>query len=124
MPRSPRRGCAYGWCSRLAVDGERYCEEHLKKATKEYERFGRDPKTKRMYGKAWERIRKRYAKAHPFCEECLKAGRMTTTEHIHHIKPLAEGGTHDEENLMALCKSCHSRIHTKGSNSWGRSHEY
>ena len=30
MPRMPRRGCAYGTCSRLAVEGSQYCEEHKK----------------------------------------------------------------------------------------------
>ena len=29
---------------------------------------------------------------------------------MHHIVSLAKGGTHDENNLFALCKSCHSRI--------------
>ncbi|WP_420838364.1 HNH endonuclease [Allobaculum mucilyticum] len=32
-------------------------------------------------------------------------------EQVHHIVPLSQGGTHDENNLMSLCKSCHSRIH-------------
>jgi len=26
------------------------------------------------------------------------------------IVPPANGGTHDDENLVALCKSCHSNI--------------
>jgi 5-methylcytosine-specific restriction protein A len=31
-------------------------------------------------------------------------------QEVHHIKPLAEGGTHNETTLMSLCKSCHSAI--------------
>ena len=38
-------------------------------------------------------------------------GRATVAEHVHHIKPLAEGGTNDWNNLRALCQSCHSRTH-------------
>ncbi|MBP3896084.1 MAG: HNH endonuclease, partial [Mogibacterium sp.] len=30
------------------------------------------------------------------------------------------GGTHDEDNLMALCKKCHSKIHAERGDRWGR----
>ncbi len=30
---------------------------------------------------------------------------------IHHIKPIASGGTHDPDNLAAVCPNCHRRIH-------------
>ena len=36
---------------------------------------------------------------------------MTKVEEVHHILPLSRGGTNDEDNLMSLCKSCHSKIH-------------
>ena len=32
--------------------------------------------------------------------------------------PLSQGGTHDRENLIALCKSCHARIHAKSGDRW------
>ena len=125
MPRSPRRGCAYGWCSRLAVDGERYCEEHLKKTNKQYEQYGRDPKTKKNYGRAWEKIRERFIRSgHVYCEMCLEEGRLTPTEHVHHKIPLSEGGTHDFSNLQALCKHHHSQVHALRGDRWGRPNEY
>ena len=31
---------------------------------------------------------------------------------------LSEGGTHDQSNLIALCKSCHSQIHAKRGDRW------
>jgi 5-methylcytosine-specific restriction protein A len=43
----------------------------------------------------------------------LKEDVLTRAEEVHHIKPLAQGGTHDDENLMALCKPCHSRSLSK-----------
>ena len=39
---------------------------------------------------------------------------------IHHKLPLSEGGTHDQSNLIALCKSCHSTIPAKRGDYWGR----
>jgi 5-methylcytosine-specific restriction protein A len=42
---------------------------------------------------------------------CLKEGRYVAVEEVHHIKPLSQGGTHAESNLMSLCQSCHMKIH-------------
>ena len=40
----------------------------------------------------------------------MSEGRLTPAQEVHHILPFADGGTNDEDNLMALCKSCHSGI--------------
>ncbi len=48
--------------------------------------------------------------AHPLCEVCQREGRVTTAEEVHHIILLTQGGTHEDGNLMSLCKECHSRI--------------
>ena len=55
-----------------------------------------------------------------FCELCFERGIIVPTEEIHHKLPLSEGGTHDRSNLIALCKSCHSTIHAKRGDYWGR----
>ena len=52
-------------------------------------------------------------KVHPFCEMCLKENKATLVEEVHHVLPLSRGETHDESNLISLCKSCHSKIHAK-----------
>ena len=80
MPKMPRRPCGFPGCPNL-TDG-RFCEEHAKQENRRYERYQRDPATKRRYGRAWQRIRDRYAAAHPFCEECYKRGVLTPTEEI------------------------------------------
>lgn len=116
MPRKPKRPCSYPGCPDL-TDG-RFCPEHEKKEAKRYEKYDRDPNAKRRYGRAWKRIRDSYAAAHPLCERCLENGVYTPTEQIHHIKPLSQGGTHDRENLMALCKSCHAKIHAEHGDRW------
>ena len=93
MPRKPKRPCSYPRCPNL-TDG-RFCPEHEKMEAKRYERYDRDPNTKRRYGRAWKRIRDSYAAAHPLCERCLENSVYTPTEQIHHVKPLSQGGTHD-----------------------------
>ncbi len=108
MPHRPKRPCSWPGCGRLA-DG-RYCEEHRRLNERAYNRYGRDPETRRHYGRDWRRIRERYIQLHPLCEQCEKDGHLNIAEEVHHILPLSEGGTHDEQNLMALCKSCHSKI--------------
>ena len=117
MPRKPKRPCSYPGCPKL-TDG-RYCEEHQSVVNSNYEKYGRDPATKKRYGRAWKRIRDKYVQEHPFCELCFKRGVLVETEEVHHIKPLSEGGTHDRSNLIALCKSCHSTIHAKRGDYWG-----
>ncbi len=116
LPTKPKRPCSHPGCPKL-TDG-RFCEEHAKKEAKRYEKYDRDPAVRRRYGKAWKRIRDRYAVAHPLCELCQKNGQLIPTEEIHHKTPLSEGGTHNEENLIALCKSCHARLHAERGDRW------
>lgn len=116
MPRKPKRPCSHPGCPRL-TDG-RFCEEHQKQENKRYEKYDRDPAMRRRYGRTWKRIRDRHIAEHPLCEVCKKQGRITPAEEVHHIKPLSQGGTHDDSNLMSLCKECHSRITAKEGDRW------
>ena len=109
MPRAPKKPCRYPGCPRLTENT--YCEEHAALARREYDRYERAPDVHRKYGRAWKRIRDRYAREHPYCERCFKEGRMTPMEEVHHILPVSRGGTHDPQNLMSLCRSCHNKIH-------------
>lgn len=111
MPRKPRKPCAYPGCPEL-TEG-RYCDKHKKEESKNYERFKRDKRHGKNYGRKWKELRTKYVKEHPFCEECYKNGRLVPVEEVHHIIPLREGGKHSEENLISLCRSCHARKHSK-----------
>lgn len=116
MPVKPKRPCSYPGCPKLTHG--RYCEEHERLESKRYEKYDRSPDTKRRYGRAWKRIRDKFVETHPFCEECYKRGVLTPTEEVHHILPLSRGGTHDRNNLMALCKPCHSAITARDGDRW------
>ena len=65
----------------------------------------------------WRKMRDTYLKSHPICEECLKKGKITPAEDIHHKRsPFAKGEINwplllDYDNLMAVCKECHGNIH-------------
>ena len=118
MPYKPARPCSYPGCPRLTHG--RFCEEHQKQENARYERYDRDHESKKRYRGAWPLIRKRHDEAHPVCERCLAEGRITPVEHVHHIIPLSEGGTHNEDNLMSLCKPCHSKVHSERGDRWGR----
>lgn len=120
MPMKPKRPCRMNGCSQICENGEQYCSEHKQVMNKLYNKFQRDPKSNKRYGRAWKRIRDRYIKAHPLCEECSKKGFITPAEEVHHILPLSRGGSSDTNNLMALCKSCHSRITVEMGDRWGR----
>ena len=114
MPYKAKRPCKYPGCPNL-TDRD-YCAEHISQVRYEYEHYRRDPDTKKRYDSRWRKIRALYVKAHPLCEECLKHGRTTPVEQVHHIVPLSDGGTHDFSNLMSLCKSCHSAITLAATN--------
>lgn len=116
LPRKPKHPCHHPGCPLLTES--RFCEEHTKLHNQQYEKYDRNPAVRRRYGRAWKRIRDSYVKTHPFCEVCYKKGVLVEVEEVHHIKPLADGGTHDRENLISLCKSCHSKIHAERGDRW------
>lgn len=116
VPSKPKRPCSHPGCPRLT--NGRFCEEHAKAEAKRYEQYDRDPETRRRYGRVWKRIRDAYVQQHPVCELCQQDGRLVPTEEVHHKTPLAEGGTHARENLIALCKACHAKIHAERGDRW------
>lgn len=111
MPRKPKRPCCHPGCPKLVLDGGQYCEEHRKLEQKRYNKYERASDSNKKYGRAWHRIRARYVAAHPLCELCLKEGRLTPVQEVHHIIPISKGGTHEQSNLMSLCQSCHTKLH-------------
>lgn len=115
MPYKPKRPCSYPGCGRL-TDG-RFCDEHRQIAEHHYNHYLRDPDTNKRYGRVWKKIRAQFLLQHPLCIQCEKEGRLTPAREVHHILPLADGGTNEQGNLLALCKSCHSKITIGYSNT-------
>ena len=101
-----------------SADSGQYCAEHQKVVDKQYNQYERDPASGKRYGRSWKRIRDRYIKANPLCEECQRQGRLIPVEEVHHIIPLSKGGGNETINLMSLCKSCHARITVEMGDRW------
>ena len=107
MPHAPQKPCKHPNCPELVDYGSKYCLPHQRQAEAR-ERQDRGTSHARGYTRLWQKIRLMFLRAHPVCEKCGQAA----TE-VHHIKPLAHGGTHAAGNLMALCKACHSGVTAK-----------
>jgi len=64
----------------------------------------------------WQKLRQEYLSDNPLCQLCLKEGRLSNGDHIHHIiSPFSsnhpEQLAFDYDNLLTLCENCHGRIH-------------
>ena len=68
----------------------------------------------RGYDRRWRRIRERLLDAAPLCASCEARGDVVPAALVHHVRPIAEGGSHDLANLQPLCGPCHARAHAKG----------
>ncbi len=70
----------------------------------------------------WRNLRMAYLMQHPVCELCEKALAID----VHHKTEISTGKTDVEikllgfnaNNLMALCKECHKKIHNNNYNQW------
>jgi len=59
----------------------------------------------------WENLREFVLERDDFtCQDCGKF-LMNVGLEAHHIKPLFQGGSNDEKNLITLCHKCHKKRH-------------
>ena len=101
---------------------------------KKVAKVNRPPKAKRDYNSPrrkerqrfyntgkWKALRTQKMQDQPICENCYYNGCITPAEDIHHIEsPFLKGYTRirknelmfDYDNLMSLCKRCHSEYHS------------
>lgn len=123
MPMKPKRPCAVPGCPELTDKGS-YCTKHYQEENHWYNKFGRTKEEKKRYGSAWRKIRNEFLLVHPLCMECKREYKATIATEVHHIKPLDHGGTNETSNLVALCKSCHSKITAASGDRWNKNKIY
>ena len=63
----------------------------------------------RGYDATWRRLRASFLARNPLCAACERNGRVVVATDVDHIVPKRRGGSDHDENLQALCHSCHSR---------------
>ena len=107
----PKIPCKAPGCPELVDVGEGggYCDKHrgLRTAVAP----PRESASERGYGRAWQKARKGFLRSHPFCAECLKAGRYVKATDVDHIIP-HHGDAKlfwNIRNWQPLCHSCHSK---------------
>ena len=109
MPTAAPKPCRHAGCGALVHDGSGFCGEH--QADRKIGKFGderRGSRQSRGYGAEWEQTRKRIlSRDNGLCQPCLQGGRLRPATQVDHVVPKAEGGTDDDSNLQAICKSCH-----------------
>lgn len=91
--------------------GERYALKRRKDKERRYN-ASRPSQHQVYWSSEWRRLRDWYRTRHPLCEECLRQGRVTAAEMVHHVVEISEGGAAlDAQNLESLCMACHNRVH-------------
>lgn len=125
----PKVICKRVGCKKLIEKGTNsgYCDEHIKehqertiesnKIKEAYNRINnpRNPKYKHFYnGTKWKQLREFIlSRDNYLCQDCYKNKVITGAEEVHHILEISIDWDrrYDEDNLISLCKKCHSRRH-------------
>lgn len=104
MTRQPNVLCTHQGCPALIPYGEKYCDQHKPLHAKD-----RRSSAERGYDGRWQKARKRFLAAHPWCVRCRDKGQLVPATMVDHIRP--DRGDSDlfwnEKNWQPLCKSCH-----------------
>lgn len=127
--------CRYPGCHAPAPRGDRYCERHreagakrdaiqaekAKKFREARRRAIKGTSAQRGYGSRWQKLRKRFILQHPYCEQCMKEGRLTPATDVDHVKPHRGDPAlmWSESNLQALCHVCHARKTAREDGGFG-----
>lgn len=64
-------------------------------------------RTLALDGAPWRRLRAAVLAEHPLCQLCKRQGRITPATEVDHVDN--DPSNNDRENLMSICKPCHSR---------------
>ena len=74
--------------------------------------------------KEWQKVRQLvYERDKGLCQDCYCKGKLTVGKEVHHIVFLTPENINDpsitlgEDNLVLLCKECHSERHNRRKNT-------
>lgn len=114
MPKRAARTCSRPNCPGIVRSGE--CSEcgPQRKISDQQHDQRRGTAASRGYDARWRKTRLLFLRANPLCVMCEVAGLVVPATDVHHVIAKRDGGTDEENNLQALCHSCHSRITNAG----------
>ena len=83
------------------------------------------PEKRKFYSSyAWQKLRNRKVKEHPYCERCWSKWKIITTENLqgHHIKSFKDYPELrlDEDNVVVLCRVCNLQIGDSSVVDWSK----
>lgn len=111
MPQAAPKPCSQ--CGVIVNDGTARCQAH-KVRLGQFADAQRGSRHARGYGSKWDRLRAVVMRRDSgLCQVCLPQGRVVAAHHVDHKINKAQGGTDDEANLQAICRTCH-RAKTAG----------
>lgn len=102
------RICAVAGCYNTTKDNNKYCDKHIN--TVERKIFTVRTKSRQWHNKynnaQWRKKSREFLRNNPYCVEC--GNKATITDHI-----IPHRGNEflfwSDENLQAMCQSCHTR---------------
>lgn len=122
MPQRSKKLCAVPGCPTKTLT--RWCDEHSKTTAivRPYD-TRRGSSSERGYDGPWRKLRLVALRRDDYlCQECLKNGRPTTAQEVHHIQGIdvAPELRLEIDNLASVCKPCHLRLTAEEQGIWGR----
>lgn len=104
MPRKPRPPCSVPGCPELTARGGR-CAAHQREADKD-----RASRGGAVYTTRWQRIRKAYLYANPWCVLCGRAANVADHFPLSRRELTARGEANPDaaKHLRPLCVTCHN----------------
>ena len=113
--------CNKSGCNALISIKYKYCKKHVNYYSRQYDRIRMNREATRNYrkfyqSKAWKNLRSLKLARNPLCERCLKNNIYSLATDVHHIKDVYNNYSYrlNCNNLQALCKPCHEKIHKLG----------
>ncbi|QDY79306.1 HNH endonuclease [Streptomyces qinzhouensis] len=103
MPRRPRRPCTAPGCPELTPRGGR-CPKHQKEADRAREAGGR------TYDTRWQRVRRAYLYANPWCVLCSALANVADHHPVSRRELIARGEPNPDawKHMRPVCASCHN----------------
>lgn len=113
--------CAKSGCNALISVNSQYCKKHINYYSREYDKLRMKNELTRDYrlfyhSKEWRQLRQVKLARNPLCENCLLKHQNTLSTDVHHIDDVFNHWSErlNYDNLQALCKPCHEKIHKLG----------